>query len=158
MKVSQGKVPTDINGVYLRNGPNAKYHADNGRAHFFDGDSMIHALRIKDGRIYYCNRYTATPRLKAEMEFDGPLFIRAGELFNATGLAKAALFELEKKVGYKPGGDLKEPRAGSANTAFAHHQKKTYAMFESDLPFNIKVDRNEKEFDIKSIGYDDFDG
>jgi carotenoid cleavage dioxygenase-like enzyme len=63
VEVTQGKVPTDINGVYLRNGPNAKYHADNGRAHFFDGDAMIHALRIKDGKIFYCNRYLNTPRL-----------------------------------------------------------------------------------------------
>jgi len=31
-------------------------------------------------------------------------------------------------------------------------------MYESDLPFNIKVDRNEKQFDITSIGFDDFDG
>lgn len=47
---------------------------------------------------------------------------------------------------------------GTANTAFAHHQKKTYALFESDLPFHIKVDRSEELFDIKSIGFDDFDG
>jgi len=56
--VTKGAVPTDINGVYLRNGPNAKFHADNGRGHFFDGDSMIHGIRIKDGRAYYCNRLT----------------------------------------------------------------------------------------------------
>jgi len=158
LEVSRGKVPTDINGVYLRNGPNAKYHADNGRGHFFDGDSMIHAFRIKDGRIYYCNRYTTTPRLLAETKAQGPLFIRVGELFNAAGLAKAALFGLQRKVGYKLGGDLKEHQNGTANTAFAHHQKKTYALLEADLPFNIRVDRNEKSFDIKSIGYDDFDG
>ena len=29
---------------------------------------------------------------------------------------------------------------------------------ESDYPFNIRIDRTEKEFDIKSIGHDDFDG
>ena len=50
MEVSRGKVPNDINGVYLRNGPNALYEAGNGRGHFFDGDAMIHALRIKDGK------------------------------------------------------------------------------------------------------------
>jgi 9-cis-epoxycarotenoid dioxygenase len=66
--------------------------------------------------------------------------------------------DLEKKIGYKHGGDVKKLRDGTANTAFAHHQKKTYAMYESDLPFNIKVDRNEKQFDIKSIGFDDFGG
>jgi len=142
----------------LRNGPNAKFHADNGRGHFFDGDSMIHAFRIKNGRIYYCNRYTNTPRLEAESKADGPLFIRIGELFNASGLAKSALFGLERKVGYKAGGDLKKHQNGTANTSFAHHQKKTFATLESDFPFQIRLDRNDKNFDIKSIGYDDFDG
>ena len=99
-------MPTDINGVYLRNGPNAKYHADNGRGHFFDGDAMIHAIRIKDGRIFYCNKWAETPKLAAEVKAKGPIFIRAGELFNATGLAKAALLGLERKVGYIGGGDL----------------------------------------------------
>ena len=141
MKVSKGKVPRDINGVYLRNGPNARYHADNGRGHFFDGDAMIHAIRIKDGRIFYCNRWAETPRLEVETKAGGPLFIRAGELFNASGLAKSALIGLEQKVGYKLGGDLEEYKGATANTAFAHHQKKTYAMYESDFPFQIRVDR-----------------
>jgi carotenoid cleavage dioxygenase-like enzyme len=78
-------------------------------------------------------------------------------LFNASGLAKATLFDLEKKVGYL-GGDIPKLRDGTANTAFAHHQKKTYCMYESDLPYNIRVDRDEKNFDIKSIGFDDFGG
>ena len=31
-------------------------------------------------------------------------------------------------------------------------------MLEADYPFNIKVDKSMKKFDIKSIGYDNFDG
>lgn len=83
-----------------------------------------------------------------ETKAEGALFIRAGELFNASGLAKAALLGLEQKVGYKLGGDLKEYQNSTANTAFAHHQKKTYAMYESDFPFQIRVDRKEDSFDI----------
>lgn len=64
-----GKVPTDINGVFLRNGPNFKYMPASERVHWFDGDSMIHAFRIKDGRIFYCNRYTQTPRLLYETKY-----------------------------------------------------------------------------------------
>jgi hypothetical protein len=56
INITKGAVPTDINGVYLRNGPNAGHHADNGRGHFFDGDGMIHGVRIKDGKAFYCNR------------------------------------------------------------------------------------------------------
>jgi hypothetical protein len=56
-KVTSGTVPDDINGVYLRNGPDAKYIPDNKSHHWFDGDAMIHAVRIKDGKLYYCNKW-----------------------------------------------------------------------------------------------------
>jgi hypothetical protein len=64
LDIIEGKVPTDLNGVYLRNGPNFKYIPSSNRVHWFDGDSMIHAFRMKDGKIFYCNRYTMTPRLQ----------------------------------------------------------------------------------------------
>lgn len=47
-----GKIPTDINGVYIRNGPNPFYQPDNNQAHFFDGDSMLHAFRITGGKLF----------------------------------------------------------------------------------------------------------
>jgi len=56
-KVTGGKIPTDINGIYLRNGPDPKYLPDNQSHHWFDGDAMVHAMRIKDGELYYCNRW-----------------------------------------------------------------------------------------------------
>ena len=52
-----GKVPQDISGVYLRNGPNPMYVLENKCHHWFDGDAMVHAIRIKHGQLYYCNRY-----------------------------------------------------------------------------------------------------
>jgi len=52
-----GAVPKDINGVYLRNGPNPEYIPENQCHHWFDGDAMVHAMRIKNGQLYYCNRY-----------------------------------------------------------------------------------------------------
>ena len=64
-KVGHG-APTDISGVYLRNGPNADYIPSDNRYHVFDGDGMIHAVRIKDGTVQYCNRFVKTPRLLKE--------------------------------------------------------------------------------------------
>jgi carotenoid cleavage dioxygenase len=43
--------PTDINGVYLRNGPNAAHMPTDLRYHMFDGDGMVHGVRIKDGKF-----------------------------------------------------------------------------------------------------------
>lgn len=34
--------------------------------HWFDGDGMLHACRIKDGKASYCNRYVETSKLKQE--------------------------------------------------------------------------------------------
>jgi hypothetical protein len=56
-KITSGKIPTDISGIYLRNGPDAKYLPENKSHHWFDGDAMIHAMRIKNGELYYCNRW-----------------------------------------------------------------------------------------------------
>lgn len=155
-KVLEGAVPTDINGVYLRNGPNAKFLPENNRFHWFDGDAMIHALRIKDGSMYYCNRYAKTPKLMNELKNGKAMNIRAGELFTLSGLLKAMIFNVQNAIGYKE--EKLKYKGGVANTAFTHHVKKTYALVESDFPFNIRIDRTQKEFDIKSIGHDNFDG
>jgi len=52
----KGKIPKDLDGIFLRNTPNPKVFPRSGRHHWIDGDAMIHAVRIHDGRIYYCNR------------------------------------------------------------------------------------------------------
>jgi len=48
-EIVSGKVPTDINGVFLRNGTNPMLLPKTGNQHWFDGDGMIHACEIKDG-------------------------------------------------------------------------------------------------------------
>lgn len=48
-------------------------------------------------------------------------------------------------------------RNGQANTALTHHSRRTYALLESDLPFNVQIEKTGK-FDLKSQGHDDFDG
>ncbi len=62
-----GTVPADLNGVYLRNGPNRQFPAP-GRFHLFDGDGMIHAVHFENGKVRYRNRYVRTEAFKAESE------------------------------------------------------------------------------------------
>jgi len=126
------------------------------RVHWFDGDGMVHAFRLKDGKIFYCNRYTMTPHLEQEFKAERAQGIRLGEMVGLAGLFKLLLYELQRKIGYMP--FLQMYHQGSANTAFCHHQKRTYALMEADLPFHIKIDRSEKNFDIKSISFDNFNG
>ncbi len=60
-----GKIPADLQGVLLRNGPNPQFDPV-GAYHWFDGDGMLHAIRIKNGRASYDNRWVRTERFKQE--------------------------------------------------------------------------------------------
>ena len=54
-----GEIPCDLNGLYVRNGPNPQHHPA-GRYHWFDGDGMLHALHFRDGTASYRNRWVRT--------------------------------------------------------------------------------------------------
>lgn len=56
--IKEGAIPNDINGVFLRNGPNPLFMPPHGRHHWFDGDGHIHGFRLKNGKAFYCNRQT----------------------------------------------------------------------------------------------------
>lgn len=60
-----GEVPRDLNGVYLRNGPNPKFQP-RGRYHVFDGDGMLHAIEFDNGNVTYRNRWVRTKGLSME--------------------------------------------------------------------------------------------
>jgi len=86
-----GEIPADLNGTYYRNGPNPAFEPT-GRYHWFDGDGMIHAIRIEDGRAFYRNRYVKSDGLAEERAagkalFDGVLTLTATEAprFKNTG-------------------------------------------------------------------------
>ena len=67
LEVVEGAIPTDIDGVYLRNTEN-QIHQPLGRFHPFDGDGMIHQIDFKEGRAAYRNRWVRTRGLVAEQE------------------------------------------------------------------------------------------
>lgn len=62
-----GTIPTDIDGVYVRNTENP-VHTPLGRYHPFDGDGMIHAISFRDGKAAYRNRFVRTKGFQAEQE------------------------------------------------------------------------------------------
>lgn len=55
----EGEIPKELNGVYLRNGPNPRF-APLGRYHAFDGDGMLHAAYFNNGKLQYRNRWIRT--------------------------------------------------------------------------------------------------
>lgn len=60
-----GEIPADLNGLYVRNGPNPRF-ATEGRYHWFDGDGMLHAIHLRDGAATYRNRWIRTDGFAAD--------------------------------------------------------------------------------------------
>jgi carotenoid cleavage dioxygenase-like enzyme len=68
-----GRIPAELNGTYYRNGPNPAFEPP-GRYHWFDGDGMIHAISLRDGRAHYRNRYVLSAGLRDEQAAGRALF------------------------------------------------------------------------------------
>ena len=68
-----GEIPRELNGTYFRNGPNPAF-APLGRYHWFDGDGMVHAVTLEDGRAVYRNRYVLSRGLREEQEAGRALY------------------------------------------------------------------------------------
>ena len=73
LDVIAGAIPTDIDGVYLRNTEN-QLHQPLGRYHPFDGDGMIHAIDFHGGTASYRNRWVRTRCFAAEQTAGGSLW------------------------------------------------------------------------------------
>ena len=67
LEVIEGRIPDDIDGVYVRNTENPVMQPL-GRYHPFDGDGMLHLISFRDGRADYRNRFVRTRCFQAEQE------------------------------------------------------------------------------------------
>ncbi len=57
----EGRLPEELAGRYLRNGPNPIEPVDPSTHHWFTGDGMVHGVRLSDGRAeWYRNRYVGS--------------------------------------------------------------------------------------------------
>jgi carotenoid cleavage dioxygenase len=65
LSVIAGKIPPDLRGAYMRNGPNPLFKPI-AYAYPMDGDGMIHAVYFDNGRARYRNRFVQTAALAAE--------------------------------------------------------------------------------------------
>jgi carotenoid cleavage dioxygenase len=109
-----GELPRELAGTYYRNGPNPAFEPL-GRYHWFDGDGMVHAIRIADGRAYYRNRWVASEGLKEERAAGRALYPGLLEL----GAGEAPRFKI------------------TANTNTVFHAKRLLALVESSPPTEL---------------------
>ncbi|PIA48381.1 hypothetical protein AQUCO_01400769v1 [Aquilegia coerulea] len=147
--IIKGHLPECLNGEFVRVGPNPKFTPVAGY-HWFDGDGMVHAMRIKDGKATYVSRYVRTSRLKQEEFFGGAKFMKIGDLKGFLGLfmvnfqmLRAKLKVLDVSYG-----------AGTGNTALIYHHGKLLALSEADKPYVLRV---LEDGDLQTLGMLDYD-
>ncbi|CAN5799296.1 carotenoid oxygenase family protein [soil metagenome] len=73
-----GTLPPELDGRYLRNGPNPLTAPDPANYHWFTGQGMVHGIRLRDGRAeWYRNRWvrsTAASEALGEAPVPGERF------------------------------------------------------------------------------------
>ncbi len=116
-----GKLPPELNGLYVRNGPNPQFEPK-GPYHWFDGDGMLHGLRLQDGKASYRNRYIQTAGWREENKAGKSLY---GGLMGFPDLQRIARGE----EGFK----------NAANTALVWYNGKLLALWEGGAPHAVDV-------------------
>ena len=113
LDVIEGRIPDDIDGIYLRNTEN-QLHQPLGRYHPFDGDGMIHQIDFSGGKASYRNRFVRTRCFQAEQD--------AGESLWGGLMDKSSL---SKRPGFGAHGSLKD----SSSTDIIVHAGKAVSTF-----------------------------
>ena len=157
--VIEGDLPSDLTGVYLRNGTNSPFSRTESRRHMFNGAGMIHQVHIDHGRARYANRYTQTPRYLAEVAANGELYPEFGDIAGGgkPALAKLVISLLEQRFGITP--KISSLENGAASTAIQFHHGQLYALQETNYPFSLDVKTDNGRLRIDGTGhYESFGG
>ncbi|MBW4624231.1 MAG: carotenoid oxygenase family protein [Brasilonema octagenarum HA4186-MV1] len=126
-----GELPHDLSGMFVRNGPNPQWKPI-GEYHWFDGDGMLHGVRIINGKAAYRNRYVRTKAWKIENEAGKAVwsgFLEPPQMDNPHGLSK-----------------------NTANTALVWHAGQLLALWEGGAPHAIKLP------ELKTLGEHTYNG
>ncbi|KAK7307406.1 hypothetical protein VNO77_40442 [Canavalia gladiata] len=148
----QGSLPSCLDGAYIRNGPNPQF-LPRGPYHLFDGDGMLHCLRISQGKATLCSRYVKTYKYSIENEAGYSLIPNVFSGFNTlvASAARGSLTAARVLTGqFNPVNGI-----GLANTSLALFGNRLFALGESDLPYAINLTPNG---DVRTLGRHDFDG
>lgn len=129
----EGRIPTELHGSLLRNGPSQRQLPPGGAQalHFFDGDGLVHKLSFEDGRAFHRSR-----------------FVRSESTLREEKEGRYCMNGLNVKVD----DPVLEVGRVQPNTNVVSHAGRVFAMVENAPPFEI----DPKTLD--PIGSFDYDG
>jgi len=133
-----GEVPADLEGYFMRIGPNPVFVANPAAYHIFDGDGMIHQIDFGGGKATYRNRFVDTKGLRLEREKGS--WIWKGMTETMADMAAGTPPPSE--------GMMKD----LVNTAMVFHNDTFYGLMEGGTPHEMSLPN------MDTIGPDDFDG
>lgn len=149
-----GRLPACLDGAYIRNGPNPQF-LPRGPYHLFDGDGMLHCLRVSRGgaNATLSSRYVRTNKFKTERQVGTQVVPNVFSAFNGltASAARGALVAARVVTGQL---NVLEG-VGLANTSLARIAGRLFALGESDLPYEVAVTG---DGDIATLGRSDLNG
>jgi all-trans-8'-apo-beta-carotenal 15,15'-oxygenase len=129
MRLVHGRAPADLTGTLFRNGPGKFRRAGGSATHWFDGDGLMRAFRVRDGQVSLEARFADTPKRRWESEIDA--VVTPG--FGTAGDARARIGSNDD--------------ANAANTAVMVAGDEVWALWEGGSPLAMSAsDLSTKRF------------
>lgn len=138
-----GTLPSDLEGVYLRNGTNIQFQPTNIRLHAFSGAGMIHQIQIQKGKATYSNFYIRTPRFEIERKIGREVYVEFSDIAGAGSATLEKIKALQSKVkkGLLPEFSQYELTPGS--TSIRYHSGRLYCLQETGYAFVLDARQGE---------------
>lgn len=146
----KGEIPSSLNGILLRIGPNPIQVQNPNLYHWFSGDGMIHGLRIESGNVrWFKSRYIATDSVQKHKESTVKSGFRRGpgDVVNTN-----AFFHANKIWALVEAGAFPVCLDFELNTE--RHQ---LLNSDADLPFTAHPHRDPQTGHLHAICYDALD-
>jgi carotenoid cleavage dioxygenase-like enzyme len=136
-----GKLPPDLDGMFIRNGPNPQFPPIK-NYHWFEGDGMLHGVRLREGAASYRNRYIRTRGWQAENACGKSLYGSFLDPLNIPTVLRTSWKALTRR-------DLMK---NTGNTALVYHDERLLALWEAGEPHEIEVP------ELETVGAYRYDG
>lgn len=129
MRRVHGRAPAALEGALFRNGPGKFRRPGGSVTHWFDGDGLMRAFRVRDGQATLEARFADTPKRRWESEIDA--VVTPG--FGTVGDSRARLGSNDD--------------ANAANTAVMVAGDEVWALWEGGSPLAMdRADLSTKRF------------